>query len=96
MDSSSTMAADTDNGNSTTALEGHHQLNGDSDFTLEQLERELPFVANDQVFFGELLSRVMQTIYAELSELAETCAAHSWLPTHQSTESPVQNAKHVR
>ncbi|KAF8909892.1 MED14-domain-containing protein [Mucidula mucida] len=62
------MAADTnpiENGN------GPH-MNGNSEFTLDQLERELPFVANDQVYLGDLLGRVMQTIYAELSELAET------------------------
>ncbi len=69
MDPASTMAADTnpiENGN------GPH-MNGNSEFTLDQLERELPFVANDQVYLGDLLGRVMQTIYAELSELAETC-----------------------
>ncbi|KAF9242015.1 mediator complex subunit MED14-domain-containing protein [Melanogaster broomeanus] len=40
--------------------------------TLEQLEMELPVVLDGQVSLGELLSRVMQAIYAELSELAET------------------------
>lgn len=40
--------------------------------TLEQLEMELPVVLDGQVPLGELLSRVMQAIYAELSELAET------------------------
>ncbi|KAF8552437.1 MED14-domain-containing protein [Imleria badia] len=40
--------------------------------TLEQLEMELPVVLDGQVPLGDLLSRVMQAIYAELSELAET------------------------
>jgi hypothetical protein len=40
--------------------------------TLEQLEMELPTVLDGQVPLGELLSRVVQAIYAELSELAET------------------------
>ena len=40
--------------------------------TMEQLEMELPVVLDGQVPLGELLSRVMQAIYAELSELAET------------------------
>jgi mediator of RNA polymerase II transcription subunit 14 len=38
----------------------------------EDLERELPVVFNGQVPLGDLLSRVVQSIYAELSELAET------------------------
>lgn len=40
--------------------------------SLEQLEMELPVVLDGQVPLGELLSRVAQAIYAELSELAET------------------------
>ncbi|KAF9559893.1 MED14-domain-containing protein [Agrocybe pediades] len=40
--------------------------------TLEELESELPVVYDGQVPLGELLSRVVQSIYAELSELAET------------------------
>ncbi|KAH0826875.1 mediator complex subunit MED14-domain-containing protein [Lanmaoa asiatica] len=40
--------------------------------TFEQLDMELPVVLDGQVPLGELLSRVMQAIYAEISELAET------------------------
>jgi len=40
--------------------------------SLEDLERELPVVDDGQIPFGDLLSRVVQSIYAELSELAET------------------------
>ncbi|KDR75325.1 hypothetical protein GALMADRAFT_249364 [Galerina marginata CBS 339.88] len=47
-------------------------LDGFLDPTLEELERELPVVYNDQIPLGDLLSRVVQSIYAELSELAET------------------------
>ena len=40
--------------------------------SIEDLERELPVVFDGQVPLGDLLSRVMQAIYAELSEQAET------------------------
>ncbi|PFH52047.1 hypothetical protein AMATHDRAFT_74540 [Amanita thiersii Skay4041] len=36
------------------------------------MERELPVVFDGQIFLRELLSRVMQAIYAELSEMSET------------------------
>lgn len=39
---------------------------------MEELESELPVVLDGQVPLGDLLSRVAQAIYAELSELAET------------------------
>lgn len=42
------------------------------DVPVEELEKELPVVYDGQIPLGELLSRVVQTIYAELSELAET------------------------
>ncbi|KAH7925939.1 MED14-domain-containing protein [Leucogyrophana mollusca] len=48
------------------------QANGIYEPTLEELEKELPVVHDGQVPLGELLSRVMQAIYAELCELAET------------------------
>ena len=40
--------------------------------SLKDLEQELPMVYDGQIRLGELLSRVVQQIYAELSELAET------------------------
>jgi mediator of RNA polymerase II transcription subunit 14 len=43
--------------------------------TIEELERELPVVYDGQIPLGDLLSRVVQSIYAELSELAETWVA---------------------
>ncbi|KII92020.1 hypothetical protein PLICRDRAFT_103790 [Plicaturopsis crispa FD-325 SS-3] len=46
--------------------------NDSPEATLEELERELPVVHDGQVFLGDLLSRVTQGIYAELSELADT------------------------
>ncbi|TFK44507.1 mediator complex subunit MED14-domain-containing protein [Crucibulum laeve] len=52
-----------------TSLNGSHSF---PEATIEELERELPVVYDDQVPLGELLSRVVQAIYAELSELAET------------------------
>lgn len=42
------------------------------DVSLDILERELPVVYNDQIPLGDLLQRVMQNIYAELTEMAET------------------------
>ncbi|KAH7915167.1 mediator complex subunit MED14-domain-containing protein [Hygrophoropsis aurantiaca] len=48
------------------------QVNGFHEPTLEELESELPVVYDGQVPLGEVLSRVMQAIYAELCELAET------------------------
>lgn len=51
---------------------GPSLTNGFHDPTLEELERELPLVQDGQVPLGELVSRVAQGIYAELSELAET------------------------
>ena len=39
---------------------------------LDFLERELPFVDHEQVPLRQLIQRIMQSIYAELSEMAET------------------------
>ncbi|CAL1707828.1 unnamed protein product [Somion occarium] len=47
-------------------------MNGVHEPTLEELERELPYVGDGQIHLGELVSRTVQTIYAELTELAET------------------------
>jgi mediator of RNA polymerase II transcription subunit 14 len=46
-----------------------------SENDIEILQQELPVVYDGQVPLSELLSRVMQSIYAELSEQAETWAA---------------------
>ncbi|KAF8893946.1 mediator complex subunit MED14-domain-containing protein [Infundibulicybe gibba] len=48
------------------------QPNGILETPIGELERELPMVYDGQIPLGDLLSRVMQSIYAELSELAET------------------------
>lgn len=40
--------------------------------TIAQLESELPFVDQDQIPLGEILSRVVQDVYAELVTLADT------------------------
>jgi hypothetical protein len=45
----------------------------DGEPSLETLEAELPVVHDEQVPLGDLVSRVVQALYAELSELAETC-----------------------
>ncbi|KAJ4468331.1 MED14-domain-containing protein [Lentinula aciculospora] len=47
-------------------------LNGDVEPSLEQLERELPEVFDGQIPLGDILSRVMQAIYTELTEMSET------------------------
>ncbi|KAL6308200.1 MED14-domain-containing protein [Sparassis latifolia] len=46
--------------------------NGFHEPTQDELERELPMVYDGQVPLGEMVSRAVQAIYAELSELAET------------------------
>jgi mediator of RNA polymerase II transcription subunit 14 len=64
-----------------TQLDPSHAKNGglngihggiDQEPSHEELERELPFVGDDQMPLGDLLSRVVQATYAELSELSET------------------------
>ncbi|KAJ4500264.1 mediator complex subunit MED14-domain-containing protein [Lentinula lateritia] len=47
-------------------------LNGDVEPSIEQLERELPEVFDGQIPLGDILSRVMQAIYMELTEMSET------------------------
>jgi len=55
----------------TSALNGFSDIDM-SDVPLEELEKEMTLVTDQQVSLGVLLSRVVQAIYAELSELAET------------------------
>jgi len=50
----------------------HDQYLDISEPTLEELERELPVVYDGQIPLGDLLSRVVQSVYAELLELVET------------------------
>ncbi|KAI0829900.1 MED14-domain-containing protein [Trametes gibbosa] len=40
--------------------------------SLQELERELPVVLDGQIPLGELISRMSQSMYAELTEMAET------------------------
>ena len=49
----------------------------------EELERELPLVHDGQVPLAELVSRMAQAVYAELTELAETWVTQlllAWKP----------------
>ena len=57
-------------------LNGTHLTNGFHEPTQEELELELPVVYDGQVPLGDALSRVVQAIYAELCELAETFVLH--------------------
>lgn len=50
---------------------------GDPEEPIEVLERELPPVYDGQIPLGDLLSRVVQAIYAELTEMAETLPSMS-------------------
>ena len=59
-------------------VNGVHTNGFDRD-SLADLEQELPIVYDGQVPLGDVLSRVVQSIYAELSELAETCALRTLL-----------------
>lgn len=52
---------------------GHQET--EENVPLEELARELPNVGDGQVPLGELISRVVQAIYAELTEMAETYVA---------------------
>ncbi len=52
-------------------LNGFH-AGYDQEPSLEELEQELPVVYDGQIPLGDLLSRVVQAIYAELLELSET------------------------
>ena len=47
-------------------------LNGFDDPPIELLEAELPVVDDGQVPLSELVSRVVQACYAEMTEMAET------------------------
>jgi mediator of RNA polymerase II transcription subunit 14 len=47
-------------------------INGLHEPDIEELERELPTVHAGQVSLGDLISRVIHAIYAELTELSET------------------------
>jgi hypothetical protein len=47
------------------------QANG-FDITIETLEAELPVVEDGLMPLGELVSRVVQACYAELTDMAET------------------------
>lgn len=40
--------------------------------TIERMEQELPMVYDGQIPLGDLVSRVVQSIYAELVEHADT------------------------
>ena len=53
------------------SINGIHSSASDEP-TIQDLERELPIVHDGQIPVGDLLSRVMQAIYAELAEMAET------------------------
>ena len=62
------------NGHTPALLPGPATANGlhEHEPSVEDLERELPVVYDGQIPLGELVSRTVQAIYAELSELAET------------------------
>jgi mediator of RNA polymerase II transcription subunit 14 len=50
--------------------------NGFDEPPIELLEAELPAVDDGQVELSDLVSRVVQACYAELTEMAETSVAH--------------------
>ena len=47
--------------------------NGNDEPSIEELQSELPQVEEGQIPLRELLQRTVQAIYAELTEMAETC-----------------------
>ncbi|TCD64872.1 mediator complex subunit [Steccherinum ochraceum] len=62
------------NGNISHKPEGNHlaYVNGVHEPSLDELEQQLPVVHDGQIPLGELVSRMAQNFYAELTELAET------------------------
>ncbi|KAH9945691.1 MED14-domain-containing protein [Amylocystis lapponica] len=60
------------NGLAANGVAGMPHENGFHEPTQEELERELPMVFDGQVPLGELVARMAQSIYAEVTELAET------------------------
>jgi len=62
------ISAQSDAPSKTSALNGDYM----DPIPPEQLEAELPVVDDAQTYLGDLLSRVVQAIYAELLEHSET------------------------
>ena len=60
------------------ALAGPSSIALQDDLFLREIESELPIVYDGQIEMRELLSRMMQSIYAELTEMAETCVLVSF------------------
>ena len=58
-------------------VEGDAQQHVDEETSVEELGREIPSVDEGQIPLRELLQRVTQAIYAELTEMAETCVNFS-------------------
>ena len=56
-----------------------HGLDGEP--SIEELERELPGVGDGQLEMREVLSRMVQSIYAELTEMADTYVFYHYLYT---------------
>lgn len=56
------------------ATNGSHEIQNGTPHSpsLDLLERELPHVGDNMIPLGELVGRVTQAVYAELTELAET------------------------
>jgi mediator of RNA polymerase II transcription subunit 14 len=51
----------------------HNKTNqGGESISLKELERELPVVDDGQIALSDLLSRIAQSVYAEMTEIAET------------------------
>jgi hypothetical protein len=58
----------------------------DGTLSMKELERELPVVKDGQIPLPDLLSRVVQSIFAEMTEIAETCAFRDPNGCHCLTE----------
>ncbi|KZT40826.1 MED14-domain-containing protein [Sistotremastrum suecicum HHB10207 ss-3] len=74
------QASTSEAANGSSRVNGHSKINGDADdngISLAELEAELPRVEFEQVELSELLSRFVQAVYAELSEMAETMPSMS-------------------
>lgn len=68
--SSGSNSAVSTNGNN--HADGHALLDIEEEPSIEELQRELPIVEEGQIPLREVLQRIVQAIYAELTEMAET------------------------
>jgi hypothetical protein len=53
----------------------HNDSNGDPFPSMAELEKELPFVVDGQVHLGLVMHQMVQDLYSQLLNIAETCVS---------------------